>query len=371
MNKNINITIVGLGNCAASLLMGLSYYKNVKDNDEHIPGLMHNSIDKYLISDIKPVVAFDVDKRKVGLPLNEAIFQPPNCTKSIIDPTKFLFQEFIRNKYPIVLKGPVLDGIADHMHTFFQVDENQKELSKDEIISILKNTKTDIIINFLPVGSTRATEFWANIALESKCAFINSIPEFIASNSEWSQRFLSKGLPIIGDDIKSQLGATILHRALANLFDQRGVSLDRTYQLNVAGNTDFANMLDRSRLKSKKISKTEAVQSVLSSRLEADNIHIGPSDYIPFQKDNKIAFIRMEGRIFGDIPIDLELRLSVEDSPNSAGIMVDAIRIAKIALDRKIGGPILPACAYFCKHPPIQMRDDDARYELETFIMEN
>lgn len=257
------------------------------------------------------------------------------------------------------------------MHTFFQVDENQKELSKDEIISILKNTKTDIIINFLPVGSTRATEFWANIALESKCAFINSIPEFIASNSEWSQRFLSKGLPIIGDDIKSQLGATILHRALANLFDQRGVSLDRTYQLNVAGNTDFANMLDRSRLKSKKISKTEAVQSVLSSRLEADNIHIGPSDYIPFQKDNKIAFIRMEGRIFGDIPIDLELRLSVEDSPNSAGIMVDAIRIAKIALDRKIGGPILPACAYFCKHPPIQMRDDDARYELETFIMEN
>lgn len=361
--KNINIAIVGVGNCCSSLLQGLSFYDNL-DIKENIHGLMHKEIGDFRPSDIAVVAAFDVDKRKVYLPLNRAIFEKPNCTKIFN-----LCGNLQPN--PIVLKTPILDGIAEHMKEYFQVDENQKELSKDEIITILKNTKTDIIINFLPVGSTRATEFWANIALESKCAFINAIPEFIASNKEWSEKFKLANLPIIGDDIKSQLGATILHRALADLFDQRGVSLDRTYQLNVAGNTDFANMLDRSRLKSKKISKTEAVQSTLSNRLKDENIHIGPSDYISFQKDEKICYLRMEGKIFGNIPMNLELRLSVEDSPNSGGIMVDAIRIAKIALDRKISGPILPACAYFCKHPPIQMEDHNARIQLEEFINNN
>lgn len=357
--EKIRIAIVGVGNCASSLIQGISFYDNI-DMKDNTYGLMHKEIGSYLPSDIEVVAAFDVDHRKVGLPLSIAILSQPNCTQ-IFKLCKEL------NPNPIVLKGQVLDGVAPHMTKYFQVDPAQKELTKDQIISIIKSNKTEIIINYLPVGSQQATEFWADIAIESKCAFINCIPVFIASDKKWVKKFQDENLPIIGDDVKSQMGATIIHRALTQLFQQRGVKLDRTYQLNVGGNCDFQNMLDRSRLASKKISKTEAVQSILSEseRLDNDNIHIGPSDYVPFLKDNKVAYIRMEGRIFGNVPINLELRLSVEDSPNSAGIIIDAIRIAKLALDKKIGGPIVPACAYFMKHPIQQLSDEDAREELE------
>lgn len=358
--EKIRVAIIGIGNCCSSLVQGIEYYKD--KNSNNAIGLMHWNLGGYLPSDIEIVAAFDVDKRKVGKDISTAIFSEPNCTK------KFAEVPFMNIE---VLKGPILDGIAPHMKEYFQIDNKQIENDFDSIVKILKEKKTDILINYTPVGSKEVTMSWADIALKVECAFINCIPEFIASDPVWANKFKDKNIPIIGDDIKSQLGATIIHRALTNLFEQRGVKLERTYQLNVGGNTDFLNMIDRSRLVSKKISKTEAVQSVLSQPLDDENIHIGPSDYVPWLKDNKICFLRMEGKLFGDIPMNIELRLSVEDSPNSAGIVIDAIRCAKLALDRNIGGVLYSPSAYFMKHPPKQYTDDEAHDLTEDFIKGN
>ncbi|MFH0890017.1 MAG: inositol-3-phosphate synthase [Candidatus Aenigmatarchaeota archaeon] len=355
----IRIAIAGLGNCASSLVQGLHYYRNVNANDEVVPGLMHNVLGGYKISDIGLVAAFDIDERKVGKDVSEAIFAEPNCTKKFSEVPKMGVT---------VMKGPVLDGVAEHMNggerNSFVVAE-EKEV---DVTGILKKTGAEILVNYMPVGSENAVKFYAQSALDAGCAFVNCMPVFISSDKKWADKFRQKNLPIIGDDVKSQIGATIINRVLAKLFADRGVKIDRMYQLNVGGNTDFKNMLDRVRLKSKKISKTEAVQSNIPKRLEDDNIHIGPSDYVPWLNDNKIAFIRMEGRNFGDVPLNLELRLSVEDSPNSAGVVIDAIRCCKIALDRKIAGPLVGASAYFCKHPAEQFSDDVAREMLEKFI---
>lgn len=355
--SNVNITIVGCGNCSNSILQGLEYYKNMSDIDESIPGLMHPIIGRYRISDIKPVAAFDIDRRKVGKDLSKAIFEQPNCTKKFCD-VPILNVE--------VMKGPVLDGVAGHMTPYFQVDPNQKELSKEEIVSILKERKTDIIISYLPVGSQKATEFWADIALESRCAFINAIPVFIASNPEWAKKFKSTGLPIIGDDVKSQVGSTIVNRALVQMIQDRGGKIDSTWQTNFGGNTDFRNMTDTTRLTSKKISKTESVKSLISDK--DTYVYAGPNGVIDCLNDQKISYIRTDFKIFGNISCSIDIKLNVEDSPNSAGIVVDAIRYAKLALDKGIGGPLIGPSAWMFKHPPVQMRDEDARKQLEEFI---
>ncbi|MBR9982502.1 MAG: inositol-3-phosphate synthase [Desulfatitalea sp.] len=358
----IKIAIVGVGNCASALVQGIHYYRD-KQRDAAI-GLMHWEIGGYPPHAIDIVAAFDVDKRKVGRDVSEAIFALPNCTT--------VFCENVPAMGTIVQMGCVLDGIADHMRevapnrTFLRADRPQPD--KDKIVSILKESSTEIVLNYLPVGSEKASRFYAECALAAGAAFINNIPVFIASDAHWAARFAEKGLPLVGDDIKSQLGATITHRVLTDLFRKRGVQLDRTYQLNTGGNTDFLNMLNRTRLDSKKRSKTEAVQAVAARRLDDDDIHIGPSDYVPWQKDNKVCFIRMEGRLFGDVPMNLELRLSVEDSPNSAGVTIDAIRCAKLALDRGLGGALEAPSAYFCKHPPRQFTDDEAYQMIEAFI---
>jgi len=354
--SKIRVAIVGVGNCASSLVQGIEYYKEVDSNSPLVPGLMHNVLGGYKISDIEFVAAFDVDSKKVGKDLSEAIFAEPNCTIKFSDVPKWNV---------IVQKGPVLDGVAETTREKFSVDPNQKPVN---VSYILKKTKAEVMINYLPVGSEQATRYYVNEALEANIGVINAIPVFIASNGEWSQKFKDKKLPVIGDDIKSQVGATILHRTLTKLFVDRGVKLDNTYQLNVGGNTDFLNMLERERLRSKKISKTESVQSQLPERLPDGNIHIGPSDYIHWLKDKKLAFIRMQGRKFGDVPINIEVRLEVEDSPNSAGVMVDAIRCAKLALDRKIGGHLLGPSAYFMKSPPVQYSDTVAKQLVEEFI---
>ncbi|UCD02586.1 MAG: inositol-3-phosphate synthase [Promethearchaeota archaeon] len=360
--SKIKIAIAGLGNCACALIQGFQYYKN-RTNKDAI-GLMHWDIGGYKPSDIEIVAAFDIDHRKVGRDVSVAIFQPPNCTK--------IFYKDVPKTGVIVKMGKILDSFADHMnyyneeHTFILSD--QRESTQEEIIKELKSSKADMLINYLPVGSEKATKFYAECALKAKVGFINCIPVFIASNAIWAQRFKKDNIPIIGDDIKSQLGATIVHRILTNLFKKRGVRLMRTYQLNTGGNTDFLNMLDRLRLISKKQSKTEAVQSQTEIRLKNENIHIGPSDWVPWQRDNKVCFIRMEGNIFGDIPINLELRLSVEDSPNSAGVVIDAIRCLKLALDRNQGGVLYNPSSYFMKHPPIQYSDDEAYQLTEEFI---
>ncbi len=360
--KNIKIAITGIGNCASSLIQGVHYYKN-KSIEEAI-GLMHWEIGGYKPSDIEVVAAFDIDKRKVGKDVNQAIFEKPNCTT--------VFCNQLPESGVIVQMGRILDGVADHMKeydenfTFLPADET--EPTKEEVVQILQDSGAEILLNYLPVGSEEAVRFYATCALEANVALINNIPVFIASNPDWARRFEEKNLPLIGDDIKSQLGATITHRMLADLFKKRGVKLERTYQLNTGGNTDFLNMLDRKRLTSKKKSKTEAVQSVVAKRLENENIHIGPSDYIPWQKDNKLCFLRIEGKLFGDVPMNLELRLSVEDSPNSAGVAVDAIRCTKLALERKQGGVLYAPSAYFCKHPPRQFTDDVAFQMVEQFI---
>jgi myo-inositol-1-phosphate synthase len=325
---------------------------------------MHCDIGGYKPNNIEVVAAFDIDQRKVGKDVSVAIFQPPNCTK--------IFCKDIPKTRVIVQMGKILDSFADHMnyynkeYTFILSD--QKESTQEEIIQELITSKADILINYLPVGSEKAAKFYAECALKAKVGFINCMPVFIASDPIWAQRFKKNNIPIIGDDIKSQLGATIVHRVLTNLFKKRGVRLMRTYQLNTGGNTDFLNMLDNHRLVSKKQSKTEAVQSQTEIRLKNENIHIGPSDWVPWQKDNKVCFIRMEGNIFGDIPINLELRLSVEDSPNSAGVVIDAIRCIKLALDRNHGGVLYNPSSYFMKHPPIQYSDDEAYQLTEEFI---
>jgi len=360
-SRSIKIAIVGIGNCASSLIQGLFYYKNVKDEKELVPGLMHNLLSGYKISDIKPVAAFDVDKRKVGKDLSEAIFSLPNCTK--------IFCKDIPKMGVKVKMGPVLDGVAPHMKNYPQDQSFVAAKEKPvDVVEELKKSGAEILINYCPVGSQKAVEYYANCALKAGAAFINCMPVFIASDKNWAKKFEKANLPCIGDDIKSQIGATITHRTLCHLFAQRGVTIDRSYQLNVGGNTDFLNMLSRERLKSKKISKTESVESQLAKRLSYDNLHIGPSDWVPWLKDNKLCFIRLEGRKFGNVPIELELRLSVEDSPNSAGCVIDAIRLTKLALDREINGPLISPSAYFMKHPFQQFTDEKAREMVEEFI---
>ena len=360
--SKIKIAIVGVGNCVSSLVQGLHYYRG--DNLGNAIGLMHCEIGEYKPEDIGIVAAFDIDKRKVGIDLNIAIFAKPNCTQ--------VFCPNLPEAGVKVRMGKVLDGYACHMmdydddSTFIPSDEPQP--SKEIVVKILRETGAEVLVNYLPVGSEEATRFYADCALEAGAGFINNMPVFIASDPEWAKRFADKNLPLIGDDIKSQVGATITHRVLTDLFRKRGVKLERTYQLNTGGNTDFLNMLDRSRLASKKKSKTESVQSVAAKRLIDKNIHIGPSDYVPWQRDNKVCFIRMEGKLFGNVPMHLEMRLSVEDSPNSAGVAIDAIRCIKLALDRGQGGILYPPSAYFCKHPPRQFTDDEAFHMMERFI---
>ena len=358
----IKIGIVGVGNCASSLLQGIIYYRE-KNRSDAI-GILNWSINGYTPCDIKIVSAFDIDQRKVGKDVHEAIFERPNCTKQFV------------NSMPKagvkVSMGKILDGFSEHMkdhdpdHSFLISD--QKEPTKNDVIETLRQSGTEVLLNYLPVGSEAASRFYAECALEAGVSFINNIPVFIASDPLWAEQFKSMGIPIIGDDIKSQLGATIIHRALANLFEKRGAKLEKTYQLNTGGNTDFLNMLNRKRLYKKKRSKTAAVQAVMEEELEDRNIHIGPSDYVPWLNDNKVCFIRMEGRLFGDIPMNLELRLSVEDSPNSAGAAIDCIRLCKLAIDRNVGGVLEAPSAYYCKHPPIQYTDDVAFSLVKDFI---
>ena len=324
---------------------------------------MHRQIGGYRPNDIEVVAAFDIDRRKVGLDVAEAIFARPNCTKVFCDRGKLTGA--------IAKMGCVFDGCPPHMHeqdplrTFLPLE---KESTREQIVAELKNSSAELMVNYLPVGSEEATRFYASCALETGLGFVNNIPVFIASDPAWAKRFGDKNLPLIGDDIKAQVGATILHRTIVDLFRKRGAKVVRTYQLNTGGNTDFLNMLNRTRLASKKTSKTEAVQSVMGERLADENIHIGPSDYVPWQLDNKIAFIRVEGRLFGDVPMEVDVKLSVEDSPNSAGVAIDAIRCCKLALDRGIGGVLHSAAAYFAKHPPVQMADDEAYRCVEQFI---
>ncbi|WP_431470860.1 inositol-3-phosphate synthase [Sphingosinithalassobacter sp. LHW66-3] len=359
--RSINVALVGVGNCASSLVQGIEHYR-AGSND--LIGLMHWELGGYRPSDISVVAAWDVDRRKVDKDVSDAIFAKPNCTT--------VFCDRVKPTGAKVRMGRVLDGVADHMAEF--VDErtfllaDAPEPSREEVVEVLRESGADVLMNYLPVGSQEATEFYAECALEAGVAFVNNIPVFIASNPEWARRFEKAGVPIIGDDIKAQIGATIVHRVLTDLFKKRGVKLERTYQLNTGGNTDFLNMANRKRLASKKVSKTEAVQSVTAARLEDENIHIGPSDYVPWQNDNKVCFLRMEGQMFGGVPMNLELRLSVEDSPNSAGVAIDMIRCAKVARDRGMAGPVTPAAAYFCKHPPEQMTDDAAYEAVEAFI---
>jgi myo-inositol-1-phosphate synthase len=351
--STIKIGIVGVGNCASSLIQGIHYYRD--KNDEDAVGLMHWDLGGYKPHDIQVAAAFDIDRRKVGKDVAEAIFEKPNCTT--------VFCGDIPKTGVIVQMGRILDGFSDHMQsykdsqTYVVADEPEPDM--EIVVRVLRESGVEVLLNYLPVGSELAVRFYAECALEAGV---------IASDPAWAKRFKERNLPIIGDDIKSQLGATITHRILTDLFKKRGVKLERTYQLNTGGNTDFLNMLNRSRLMSKKESKTEAVQSVTAERLEDENIHIGPSDYVPWQKDNKVCFIRMEGKLFGDVPMNLEMRLSVEDSPNSAGVSIDAIRCCKIGLDRGEGGILHGPSAYFMKHPPRQYTDDEAYRIMEAFI---
>ncbi|MBD7913071.1 inositol-3-phosphate synthase [Clostridium cibarium] len=358
----IRVGIIGVGNCASSLIQGITYYGFNKGKEA--VGLMHMEIGGFKASDIEVVLAFDIDKRKVGRDISEAIYQKPNCTKRIVD--------HIENSGVTVKMGKILDGVASHMEDYskdisFDLS-NEKQPTKEEIVMYIKESKAEMLINYLPVGSENAAKFYAECALEAGVGYINNMPVFIASNQEWANKFKEKNLPIIGDDIKSQVGATIVHRTLVNLFRERGVEIDRSYQLNVGGNTDFLNMLDRKRLASKKISKTDAVQSVGHLKESDVNLHVGPSDFVPWLKDNKVCFIRIEGREFGDIPIELELRLSVEDSPNSAGVVIDAIRCCKLALDNNVGGVLVGPSSYFCKHPIEQFEDSVALKNVQCFI---
>src|SRR5437764_4785917 len=363
---DVNVAIVGVGNCASSLVQGIAYYSNGGANEQI--GLSHWELGGYRPKDLKIVAAWDIDRRKVGKDVAEAIFAPPNCTA--------VFCDHVAETGTKVRMGKVLDGVAEHMANFpdertFLPTEDQPEPSQEEVIGVLRDTRTDVLVNYLPVGSQQATEFYAECALEARVAFVNCMPVFIGSDEHWARRFEEAGVPVIGDDIKAQLGATIVHRVLTDLFRKRGVALDRTYQLNTGGNTDFLNMLERSRLASKKVSKTEAVQSVAEHRLDPENIHVGPSDYVAWQNDNKVCFLRMEGQLFGGVPMHIELRLSVEDSPNSAGVAIDLVRCARLARDRGLAGPIDAAASAFCMHPPRQVPDDEAFVELERFIRAN
>ena len=355
----IRLAIAGVGNCASALLQGLEYYK--PPVSPATAGLMHAEIGGYRIHDIEPVAAFDVDRRKVGRPLHEAVFAPPNCTT--------VFHRELPDSGVTVQMGPVLDGIAEHMAEHPEARAfRAADAPACDVAQVLRDSGAEVLVCYMPVGSEEAVRHYAAAALEAGVGFVNCVPVFIASDPAWAARFAERNLPVVGDDIKSQVGATIAHRVLARLLGDRGATLARTYQLNTGGNTDFLNMLSQARLRSKRISKTESVQSQLDVPLAPDNIHIGPSDYVPWQNDNKVCFLRLEWRGFGDMPMNLELRMSVEDSPNSAGVAVDAIRCAKLALDRGIGGPLHEVAALTMKHPPKQMRDSEARTLLDQWI---
>ncbi|MFW0788088.1 inositol-3-phosphate synthase [Gordonia sp. CPCC 205333] len=357
--KKVRVAIVGVGNCASSLVQGVEYYKDANEN-ETVPGLMHVKFGEYHVRDVEFVAAFDVDAKKVGFDLSDAIGASENNTIKIADvpPTGITVQ-----------RGHTLDGLGKYYR------ETITEADGDgvDVVQILKDSKADVLVSYLPVGSDDADKFYAQCAIDAKVAFVNALPVFIASDPVWAQKFVDAGVPIVGDDIKSQVGATITHRVMAKLFEDRGVALDRTYQLNVGGNMDFKNMLERERLESKKVSKTQAVTSnltgQLANKISDKNVHIGPSDHVEWLDDRKWAYVRLEGRAFGDVPLNLEYKLEVWDSPNSAGIIIDAVRAAKIALDRGLGGPILPASAYLMKSPPVQVADDEARTQLEAFII--
>jgi myo-inositol-1-phosphate synthase len=353
----VRVAVVGVGNCASSLIQGVEYYAKAR-TDENVPGLMHVDLGGYHVSDLEFVAAFDVDANKVGLDLAEAIWVEPNNTIKFSDVGG-------RDGLGVeVMRGHTYDGLG----TFYRDTVTESPLPPVNVAKVLKETGTDVLISYLPVGSEQADRFYAEQALEAGVAFINCMPVFIATNEDWAARFTQRGIPIIGDDIKSQVGATISHRVLAKLFEDRGVTIDHTYQLNFGGNMDFMNMLERERLKSKKISKTQSVTSQIHNGIDAEDIHIGPSDHVPWLKDRKWAYIRIEGREFGDVPISMELKLEVWDSPNSAGVVIDAVRCAKVALDRGIGGPLLGPSAYFMKSPPIQYTDEEAKVLVEAFI---
>jgi myo-inositol-1-phosphate synthase len=353
-SKKVRVAIIGVGNCASSLVQGIQYYKDAAD-DALVPGIMHARLGGYHIRDIEFTMGIDVNVTKVGKDLCEAIFAEPNNT--------YKFADVPHLNAPVV-RGMTHDGLGKYLSGMITKAPGPTA----DIVKLLKDTKTDVVVNFLPVGSEMATKWYVEQAIEAGCAFVNGIPVFIASSEYWAKRFRDAKLPILGDDIKSQVGATILHRQLATLFIDRGVRIDRTYQLNFGGNTDFLNMLERERLESKKISKTNAVTSMIPYDLGHDNVHVGPSDHVPWLTDRKWAYIRMEGTTFGDVPLNIEVKLEVWDSPNSAGVMIDAIRSAKIALDRKLSGPIVGPSSYFFKTPPKQFRDDICREKVEAFI---
>jgi myo-inositol-1-phosphate synthase len=351
----VRIAIVGVGNCASSLVQGLEYYKEASPEDR-VPGLMHVELGGYHVRDVEVVAAFDVDAAKVGKDVAEAIFTAPNNTITFSDvpPTGVTVQ-----------KGRTLDGLG----TYYRQVVTESDAPEVDVVQVLKDNRADVLVCYLPVGSEQAARHYAQCALDAGVAFVNALPVFIASDLAWAKKFRDAGVPIVGDDIKSQVGATITHRVLAKLFEDRGVELDRTYQLNFGGNMDFMNMLERERLVSKKISKTQSVQSQLEEPLAKDNIHIGPSDHVPWLEDRKWAMIRLEGRNFGDIPLTIEMKLEVWDSPNSAGVIIDAVRCAKLALDRGIGGPLIGPSSYFMKSPPVQFTDEEAHQMVEAFIV--
>ncbi|MBW7969587.1 inositol-3-phosphate synthase [Bradyrhizobium sp. BR 10289] len=352
--RRVRVGIVGVGNCASSFVQGLTYYRNAKSN-EPVPGLMNVDLGGYHISDIQIASAFDVNASKVGRDVADAIFATPNNTHRFAD---------VDQTGVIVQRGPVMDGIGHYLED----DVPVADVPEADVSQVLATSRTDVLVSYLPVGSQRASEWYAARAIEAGCGYVNCIPVFIASNPDWRRRFEDAGLPIVGDDIKSQVGATILHRVLANLFRDRGVRLDRTYQLNVGGNTDFKNMLERERLTSKKISKTQAVTSQFDVPMDPDNIHVGPSDHVPWLTDRKLAFIRLEGTTFGGVPLSAEVKLEVWDSPNSAGVVIDAVRCAKLAMDRGQGGALTGPSSYFMKSPPQQFTDEEAGRRTRAFI---
>ena len=352
--KRVRVAIVGVGNCASSLVQGLEYYKDVAD-DARVPGLMHVRFGDYHVSDVEVVAAFDVDAKKVGLDLSEAIFASENNTIKFADvpPTGVIVQ-----------RGETYDGLGEYYREIITESDDPAV----DVVAALREANVDVLVSYLPVGSEQADRYYAQCAIDAKVGFVNALPVFIASDPVWAKKFEDAGVPIVGDDIKSQVGATITHRVLAKLFEDRGVELQRTYQLNVGGNMDFMNMLERTRLQSKKISKTQSVTSQIPHEMAKADVHIGPSDHVPWLDDRKLAFVRLEGRAFGDVPLNLEYRLEVWDSPNSAGVIIDAIRAAKIAKDRGIGGPVLSPSSYFMKSPPEQYGDDECRDRVEKFI---
>lgn len=350
----IRVAIAGLGNCASSLVQGVEYYKDAKDEDK-IPGIMHPNFGGYRIRDIEFVAAFDVDAAKVGKDISEAIFASQNNTYKFCD---------VPVTGVLVQRGPTMDGLGIYYRQMIE----ESEAEPVDVAQVLRDTKADILISYLPVGSEEADKYYAQAAMDAHCGFVNCLPVFIASDPEWAQKFRDAGVPIVGDDIKSQVGATITHRVMARLFEDRGVRLDRTYQLNVGGDMDFMNMLERSRLESKKISKTRAVTSIVPHDMDPRNVHIGPSDYVAWLDDRKFAFVRLEGTTFGDVPLNLEYKLEVWDSPNSAGVVIDAVRSCKLAMDRGLAGPILAPSSYFMKSPAVQHEDNEARELVESFI---